>query len=275
MPLTHKARNIAVDELTKKLNLEAVLLRELRPLFNRINQDFRTLYATTGRVVNFSNYNADVTAMLRRHYTRTQKEFKNSVVQQNSFIRVNSKQNDFIDAGLLAWINDRLQQSPQAIIATTDKDADQSIVQAQESLIADGEDLTPRNIAITAAVFNRRKLLGRLTTISITETQGAAESTKLIEAEVLSGRTPFSLQDDPFARTRPREEPIKEGDKQWITVNDSLVRESHRNADRQEVKLESPFVVGGYQLRHPGDTSLGAPAVEWMNCRCSALLNIH
>ena len=55
---------------------------------------------------------------------------------------------------------------------------------------------------------------------------------------------------------------------EWDASADSRTRPDHRNADGQKIKHGGIFVVGGYQLRYPGDTSLGAPASETINCRC-------
>lgn len=56
--------------------------------------------------------------------------------------------------------------------------------------------------------------------------------------------------------------------KTWISHKDELTRATHRSADGQTVPIDEPFVVGGYSLMFPGDTSLGAPPQEIVNCRC-------
>ena len=56
--------------------------------------------------------------------------------------------------------------------------------------------------------------------------------------------------------------------REWDTSGDARVRESHARADGQKRKGNEPFNVGGYQLRYPGDSSLGAPAEEVVQCRC-------
>ena len=55
--------------------------------------------------------------------------------------------------------------------------------------------------------------------------------------------------------------------KRWISQRDSNVRESHEEADGQEVALEMPFTVGGASLMHPADPS--GPADEVARCRCT------
>jgi len=63
---------------------------------------------------------------------------------------------------------------------------------------------------------------------------------------------------------------VKEGDvtREWDATGDRLTRPTHSRADGQKRQGNAPFDVGGYQLRYPGDSSLGAPAEERVQCRC-------
>lgn len=56
--------------------------------------------------------------------------------------------------------------------------------------------------------------------------------------------------------------------KTWKTFGDAKVRPSHKAANGQRVPLDMPFIVGGYEMMFPNDSSLGAPAEEVVNCRC-------
>lgn len=57
--------------------------------------------------------------------------------------------------------------------------------------------------------------------------------------------------------------------KRWVAVMDSRTRGTHRKANGQVKKLDEPFIVGGYKMMHPGDSSLGAPAKEVIHERCT------
>ena len=59
-----------------------------------------------------------------------------------------------------------------------------------------------------------------------------------------------------------------EKEKKWRSHHDELTRYTHAAADGQTVPINEPFIVGGYRLMFPGDTSLGAPPQEIVNCRC-------
>lgn len=57
--------------------------------------------------------------------------------------------------------------------------------------------------------------------------------------------------------------------KTWVTMGDDRVRITHQMADRQMVRLNDYFVVGGYHCRFPHDDML--PPEETINCRCHAV----
>lgn len=61
----------------------------------------------------------------------------------------------------------------------------------------------------------------------------------------------------------------------WDTAGDDRVRESHEQMDGQSVGLDEAFTFpDGSQAMFPGDTSLGAPAEETIQCRCRARLKV-
>ena len=55
----------------------------------------------------------------------------------------------------------------------------------------------------------------------------------------------------------------------WNTTLDNRERPSHNKIDGQVRALDEPFrTEAGHLLMYPGDTSLGAPAEEVVQCRC-------
>jgi uncharacterized protein with gpF-like domain len=57
--------------------------------------------------------------------------------------------------------------------------------------------------------------------------------------------------------------------KEWAAAEDERTRETHNEADGQQVTMDGLFSVGGYDLRFPGDPS--GPPGETINCRCVQL----
>lgn len=99
---------------------------------------------------------------------------------------------------------------------------------------------------IAARIVKHRRSITpeRAQTIARTEVHAAANYGSLVAAELV---------------TVPME-------KIWIARADA--RDSHRAASGQRRALDRPFIVGGYQLDHPGDSSRGVPAGLVVNCRC-------
>lgn len=56
--------------------------------------------------------------------------------------------------------------------------------------------------------------------------------------------------------------------KTWNSLMDGKERPTHHAAHGQEVPVTQPFEVGDAKLMQPGDSSLGAPLSEVINCRC-------
>lgn len=58
-------------------------------------------------------------------------------------------------------------------------------------------------------------------------------------------------------------------EKEWIRTYDTRVRDTHAAAGGQRRKITEPYRVGGYPLMYPGDSSMGAPGEELIQCRCT------
>lgn len=56
--------------------------------------------------------------------------------------------------------------------------------------------------------------------------------------------------------------------KQWLTARDAFVRDSHREADGQEVPVDGDFIVDGVAGPAPGQ--FGVPEID-IQCRCTAV----
>ncbi len=58
--------------------------------------------------------------------------------------------------------------------------------------------------------------------------------------------------------------------REWLATPDSKTRDTHRDADGQQIPAGGQFRVGRALLDYPGDPS--GPAGETINCRCTAVL---
>lgn len=57
--------------------------------------------------------------------------------------------------------------------------------------------------------------------------------------------------------------------REWDSAGDARVRPDHKHMDGQTVGINEPFrAPDGSYLMYPGDTSLGAPARQVIDCRC-------
>lgn len=62
--------------------------------------------------------------------------------------------------------------------------------------------------------------------------------------------------------------------KSWIATADHRTRDPHAAANGQEQKMDEPFIVDGYKLMWPGDSSLGAGAETTIRCRCTQSFSV-
>jgi len=57
--------------------------------------------------------------------------------------------------------------------------------------------------------------------------------------------------------------------REWLAILDDRVRPDHAAMDGIVQSVGTPFKVAGYEMMYPGDGSLGAPASQIINCRCT------
>ena len=64
--------------------------------------------------------------------------------------------------------------------------------------------------------------------------------------------------------------------KEWDSSgDDGRTRDSHLMMEGQKQRFPDPFItIEGYRLMYPGDSSLGAPGKETIQCRCRAVYRI-
>jgi uncharacterized protein with gpF-like domain len=281
---TERARK----NLALKLILERRFIPEIRKYFNKIAREFRIFYSTTGRLPRRNTFTDDTTALLRKHYIRVGKAFKDEMrlagapekqaqIKQDEAIpggsppeKTEQEKSDITDAAILLFINNEVPARAEFINETNVRDMNDSVSQAMTQLTENGEQITNSAVATLGASILLLKFASRTNTIAMTETQFMAESTKAIEAAVELNLGDIDL-DVVVSTPGGALAQTKTGTKTWASILDNRVREAHVSADGQTVKASEPFIVMGEKLMYPRDTSLGATAGNTINCRCSSL----
>jgi len=250
----------------KKLELERTMTRDIKKYFanekKRIasNKDIST-----------------IRPILENHYKRIYKAFKKKDKKETSQDK------------LVELANARAKM----IDDTSQEDFMKSVTLAREELAKEGDNNPSSEILLLVAsriYFNYGK--NRSGTIANTETQEIAELLRnelaiesIIELENAIANNDIAevnriLNESPSytAELVKKKFGIEDvavlfailamAEKTWQTMGDGKVRDKHKMANGQTVKLTEPFFVGGELLKYPGDMSLGASLGNIINCRC-------
>ena len=128
--------------------------------------------------------------------------------------------------------------------------------------IADGKPVGQADIDRMAARYSDRLLALRGETIARTETLKALNAGRQEALDQLIENPNNDVRAEDVVRA-------------WDSAGDARTRETHAAADLQDpVPQGQPFIVGGYSMMYPGDSSMGAPPGETINCRCYSDIRI-
>lgn len=245
-------------QLALKIQLEERFRREVRRMHNRIRNEYRISVATGGGI-RAARYMSRWSVLLNHHYERVQRAFTGAI---------KGMADDEMLAALLAWADANSQEVAAVITHTVQTDLDNALIQARQALSDGGNfDYSMRELAAVVSVILRRRFIGRETSIIITETQRAAESTKLMDAYSSSGLQPMAVVDG-------RRTPSTGSRKSWVDVGDKDVRTGHHAHEVETVGIDEAFTVNGQQMLYPGDNSQGAAVGNTINCRCGSRYTI-
>ena len=266
----------AETDLREKLALEVSFKRELASYFQRVLNAFEMKARNRAPMDVHAMFDDELNEILKRQYVRVEQEF-GTRLRRNMPKSVSStvEEDREINRAFTSFNRVRTVLQTQMINDTTQKNITQAMAQAssfdtETDKLEDGKvirikaGLVGFELVLTAKQILKKKFLNRIPSIAQTETQTPAEMSKLTEAEVLSGVQPSVLGGE------PNKIPVS---KTWVTILDSRTRASHVDADGQTVDANKNFIVGGYPMRVPGDSSNGAPANETINCRCAAVFD--
>jgi len=263
----------AKRDLRKKLGHEARLLPGLEAAARELAREVARVTASSGKTLRADQVEAmayDLVApLLGPHHERVMQDFGSEIREGLSADAGPSRAEDLIlTALLLAVAADRSEAQSRRVARTASKDAVAAVQVAEaerERVRAEGGSMTAFEVGSIAGQVLGAHLLGRAPTIAAYETEVPAESARLMELEVMTGRTPSAVGGAG---------PPREVQKEWVTQGDSRVRPAHLAADSVTVSASEPFSVGGELLMHPGDSSLGASLSNLINCRCSTFYDV-
>jgi Holliday junction resolvase RusA-like endonuclease len=258
-----QARRQVASDLAKKLKLEEPFAKDVRRLLNTIIADYEIFYSTTGQVPSLQPYRDDLTAILRTHYRKTSKEFKNNITGELEQTDEVNKLQLAVSAAMANYIAQQSTQQAQLINRTTQNDIDNITRKVMIDAALEGERLENNEVASQVKRDFKAQIPGKADTIAMTEVNNISENAKQTEASILAV-SGLVIAGTAVAGLMK---------KTWHTVLDSKTRTAHARADGQTVEINQPFFVGGEALRYPSDSR--GSAGNTINCRCSVTYGLR
>jgi hypothetical protein len=260
-----------------KLKLEAAMTSDVRKWFAKIQKQFLMKGKAGGRLY-VNTFAPDLQKILESNITDIIEAFDGSVriaqEKKAAAIAVNVGTDVFYRLTIVNWKKLRIKLSTDYIVDTTQRNLDKAFDKATQILIDTGEQFTRSDATISATRLVTKLFEARAATIALTETQAAAETSKLLQAQAASGLEP----DLSRYIGKPN---LSKTTKVWITMGDDRVRRppssefNHVAAHGQEQNLNEPYIVSNEKLMQPSDMSLGASAGNVYGCRCSSQYRVH
>lgn len=204
--------------------------------------------------------------LLREHYRNVSTLFSRNLENQIG-LKIRLEKRVYLEEQLEQYFNKEVEMIATQLTDESVKNANFAYNVAkeqQQQQIESGEDVSHKEFLAILLMFFVNDLINEKT-ISVTETQKAAEVSKFVEYEVLeTGKT---IINKPGLTTRLK------GFKDWYAVLDDVTRKTHVIADRTQrnIPVDRPYKVGRSHMMFPGDRSLNAPLKEIINCRCISI----
>ena len=255
-------RQVATD-LAKKLKLEPAFAKDIRRLLNTVITDYEVFYSTTGQVPNLQPYREDLTAILRNHYRKTNKKFKNNITGSLEQTEEVKNLENAVSVAMANYINQHSTEQAQFINRTTQNDITDITRRTIVNASIEGEQLSNSEVATQVKRDYKKQIPARADTIAMTEVNNVSETSKQTEASIV-GTSALVVAGTTVAGLMQ---------KVWHTILDSKTRTSHARADGQTVDINQPFFVGGEPLRYPSDSR--GSAGNTINCRCSVTYGLR
>lgn len=242
--------------------LEARLTRQMTPIWRGMLHRFRSVYRTTGTIVDLSEFSADWAGIIRSHEARTIKVF-GGIAAGWIGIDLDQEVIDLRDMTIAEALAGRAERRGALIVGTSQRQLQSAVIAAEAS--EQVRKLGHRKailsaIAVLGGVMAYRAWVSRSAAIANGETQIIAEGTKWAEIEAINrsaGQGPGQSGQNP-----------NRFKKVWNSALKETTRPAHAAAHGQAVNIDGTFTVGGQSLRFPADTALGATLDNVINCLC-------
>jgi hypothetical protein len=281
---------------------EKILKSNFRKWQIDVLKEFNTQYEDLSPVITLSHeLKDDLAVLLLDHYWRTSESLIHGIdfgeVKQVVEIPFDgsNEDNDYIDF-LIPQILRDIENSINDHISVQSPIHYESIVETTEKMGNEAKSIANKSLEAVFSVVLGRKLAGRETTVSVTETNWIAESSQAIALEVttpvigiadkeqlkelqkISPNTTLKNTDidelffseSSLGISKFKDE-ISHPMKEWLTMGDKRVRETHKVMDAVQIKAELPFKLKGGLMMFPSDASLGVSFLEIIGCRCMAV----
>lgn len=262
----------------RKRKLEANALPKLKAIFRNMANDAENIYRKNG-IINTqelaNNYYPEFLKEIRDIMRKTIKEFGFSLredlqkkglnfgvdleIKEITDPRVDSKLKD---------INTQFQESATFFIANESESQAKYIAEtnAKEILTAISQEEVKFN---TQKALPEWIIIARNIKINLLDKSQARS--ELIASQVVGLTESWTRQEEGELINESELEvdgkPV-EVLKTWIAILDKRTRQSHAEADFQQVNVNDDFFIGGNRAKFPRDPNL--PAEESINCRCIA-----
>lgn len=244
--------------LAAKLALEAELVVPLRRLIVGYDRAWR---ARNGQFQPFERmvWLGRFDTLLRRHYGRTVQAFRGQTPTGRPDLDAVAVSPEHAER-----LRDMARTNSERILAGIDRDLmREKMVGNRAVVIAGGTYLKAGNTSGIESKAAKPRFSVSYQGTATARAAARAAAIANVNTQTIAEDTRFTVVDNDKAAGVVT--------KIWQSLLDGRERPAHHAAHDQKVAVDGRFVVGGEELRFPGDTKFGASLGNVINCRCSAV----
>jgi hypothetical protein len=286
--LKYNKNQYLARSLKAKLILESKLSRQLSKLFKEYAHTVHDSYRAFGLPYYSPSLEPALKDILFLHYNKVGSFFgefhKNYKKKQK---KTGSKIDTIVKNKLELYYDELSTRRAHQIIYTTHTELSSYVRKLTTLTNKEGLNLSRNEIAKVLNDLLIKRADSRARSISLTETNSAAEKAKSVEIEamieeaddddleeMLGGDVDPDLLETVLALggAAALAEGLITPTKTWNAIEDNVTREAHLEADGQSVPVDSNFEVDGEELEYPGDDG-GSPE-NTINCRCEVTYDV-